>query len=80
MHQALHPAFANDLPYVAAIVELAEGVRMATRLLDCDPLSLALDQPVELEFREFAAGDFLPCFRLVSPDASGDRSPATFDS
>src|SRR3546814_4695574 len=44
-HQALHPAFAAEIPFVAAVVELEEGVRMATRLIGCDHERLALDLP-----------------------------------
>lgn len=62
-HQALHPAFAADVPFVAAVVELEEGVRMATRLVDCERDRLALDLPVDLAF-ELIGGDFrLPVFR-----------------
>ena len=64
LHQALHPAFAADIPFVAAVVELEEGVRMATRLVGCDHERLALDLPVVVEF-ELIGEDFrLPVFRL----------------
>lgn len=65
-HQALHPAFAADVPYVAAIVELEEGVRMATRLIDCDFSSLRLDQPVSLRFETIAGQFQLPVFTPVA--------------
>ena len=49
---------------MAAVVELEEGVRMATRLIGCDHERLALDLPVEVEF-ELIGEDFrLPVFRL----------------
>ena len=58
------PAFAAEIPFVAAVVELEEGVRMATRLIGCDHERLALDLPVEVEF-ELIGEDFrLPVFRL----------------
>ena len=62
-HQALHPAFAADTPYTVALVELDEGVRMATRLLECDRDTLRLDMPVELIFQEVGEDFRLPCFR-----------------
>jgi len=62
-HQALHPAFAADIPFVAAVVELEEGVRMATRLIDCDHDSLRLDLPVELTFETIGDDFRLPVFR-----------------
>lgn len=65
VHQALHPAFASDIPYVAAVVELEEGVRMATRLIDCPAGDVRLDLPVTLDFEDFSDGFRLPVFRPV---------------
>ncbi len=62
-YQPFHPAFARDIPYIAALVELEEGVRMATRLLDCPPDAVKLDMPVTLVFKEIEDGFKLPCFR-----------------
>ena len=62
-HQALHPAFAGDIPFIAAVVELDEGVRMATRLVDCDHDKLELDLAVELDFETISTDFRLPVFR-----------------
>jgi len=62
----MHPAFARDLPYVVAIVELEEGVRMVTRLVDCPPENLHVDMPVEVTFVEVDGGVALPYFRPAS--------------
>lgn len=62
-HQALHPAFAADIPFVAAVVELEEGVRMATRLIDCDHVKLELDLRVTLDFEPIGTDFRLPVFR-----------------
>ncbi len=70
-HQALHPAFAHEVPFVAAVIELAEGVRMATRLIDCTPERLAVDMPVELAFEPLGDDFQLPIFR---PSAHGERT------
>jgi len=48
-HQALHPAFAPEVPYVTALVELDEGPRIVGRLVGVDPGSVALNRPVRLE-------------------------------
>lgn len=42
------PGFADEAPYVVALVELAEGPRMLTRLLDVDPGDAAVGMAVEL--------------------------------
>ncbi|MDB5820951.1 MAG: hypothetical protein JWQ11_4591 [Rhizobacter sp.] len=58
------PGWAEDVPYVIAIVELEEGVRMMSNLLDVapDPQALVLDMPLEVVFQP--RGDFmLPMFR-----------------
>jgi hypothetical protein len=68
-HQALHPAFADEVPFVAAIIELEEGVRMATRLVDCAPETVALDMPVEITFERIADDFLLPCFRPSDLDS-----------
>ena len=41
-HQALHPAYADDVPYALLVVEMDEGVRMVSTLRDLDPLELLL--------------------------------------
>lgn len=71
-HQALHPAFADEIPLVAAVVELEEGVRMASRLIECSPDALELDMPVELTFETLGDDFRLPVFQ---PAAPGDIAP-----
>jgi uncharacterized OB-fold protein len=46
----LHP-FKERLPYVAAMVELEEGPRLMTNLVDCEPEDLAVGMAVEVTFR-----------------------------
>jgi uncharacterized protein len=50
--------------YVPAIVQLEEGPRLMTKLVDCPPDELAVGMPVEVTFREltneWAAPDFRP--------------------
>lgn len=65
-HQALHPAFAADIPFIAAVVELEEGVRMATRLVGCPPERLELEMPLTLDFETLGDDFRLPVFRPVT--------------
>jgi uncharacterized protein len=53
----------RDLTYVLAYVELAEGPRMLTNIVDCDPEQVAIGQAVQLVFHPTAAGPALPRFR-----------------
>jgi uncharacterized OB-fold protein len=59
-HQTPLPAFRDRTPFVTAIVELEEGPRMMTLLVDVepDPAAIRCDMPVEVVFR-----DGLPTFR-----------------
>ena len=52
-------------PYSIALVELEEGVRMMTNIVDCEqtPEALQLDMPVEVKFQKFSDDITLPLFR-----------------
>jgi uncharacterized protein len=62
VHRAPSPAFRGDVPYVLAIVELEEGVRMMTNVIDCDPQSVTIDMPVRVEFERVSDEISLPKF------------------
>ncbi|MEP3052744.1 Zn-ribbon domain-containing OB-fold protein [Ascidiaceihabitans sp.] len=58
------PAPGYEPPYIVAVVELEEGTRMLTNLLDCpvDPSAIEVDMPVEVTFEN--RGDVtVPQFR-----------------
>jgi hypothetical protein len=44
------PSFAQDIPYVFAIVELEEGPRMATNIINCRPEEVRIGLPIEVSF------------------------------
>lgn len=56
-------AFVGDLPFVIAIVELDEGVRLLTNVVDCDPDALQCGQRVEVLFDDVTPEVSLPKFR-----------------
>jgi len=49
-------------PFVLAYVELAEGPRMMTNIVDCDFDRLAIGVPVTLVFKPADDGTPVPCF------------------
>ena len=56
--------FKSELPYVVAIVDLDEGVRMMANLTDVDPDAVHIGMPVEVHFAADDEGDVhLPFFR-----------------
>jgi uncharacterized OB-fold protein len=66
-HQLYHPGFAEDIPYNVAIVELEEGPRMHTNIVDCKNEDIYADMPLELTFRKVDDQDcYLPKYRPVS--------------
>lgn len=64
VYQVLNPAYADELPYALALVELDEGPLFPTRIVDCDPMEVRVGLPVEVVFEEVAeTGMTLPLFR-----------------
>jgi len=62
-YRAPHPGFAGKTPFVLAIVELAEGPRMMTNIVDCDPESVRIGMPVVVTFDDVTEEITLPKFR-----------------
>ena len=52
--------------YVLAYVELAEGPRVMTNIVECDPEGVRIGQPVEVVFHDTGQGSALPRFRPAS--------------
>lgn len=59
----LHPAFKGSTPYASVVVEMDEGVRVVTELLDCTPEDLAIGLPVSVAFDAVTPEVTLPKFR-----------------
>ena len=70
-----HYAFADAIPYVLAIVELAEGPRLVTAITGVPPAEVRAGQPVRVVFREVADGITLPYFE----PANADHAPGVGD-
>jgi uncharacterized OB-fold protein len=65
VHRAPGPAFKQDTPYAVLLVELAEGPRMISSLIDGDPMAVQFDMPVELVCEAVNDQVVLPRFRPV---------------
>jgi len=61
--QATHPSFAEDVPQFLAVVELDEGVRMTTTIVDADEGDLVVGRAVEPVFEHGSDGMTLLHFR-----------------
>lgn len=62
IHVPPYEAYAGDVPYALALVELDEGVRMMANVVDCDPETVGIGQRVEVTF-ETRGDKQLPQFR-----------------
>nr|WP_236572724.1 OB-fold domain-containing protein [Streptomyces sp. GS7] len=51
VHRNDLPPFGDRVPYVAAVVELAEGPRMMTEVTDCAAADLRIGMPLTVHFR-----------------------------
>jgi uncharacterized OB-fold protein len=61
--QADLPAYRDAGVYVLAYVELDEGPRVMTNIVDCDPDQVKIGQLVEVVFHDTGQGNALPRFR-----------------
>ena len=50
VRRAMNPAFAQEVPYIFAIVELEEGPRVTTNLVNCPPEGARVDMPVKAAY------------------------------
>jgi uncharacterized OB-fold protein len=56
-------AYKDSGPFVVAYVELAEGPRVMTNIVDCDVETIAVGMPVEVVFHDTGEGNALYRFR-----------------
>jgi uncharacterized OB-fold protein len=59
------PPFGDRVPYVAAVVDLAEGPRMMTEITDCGAGDLRVGMPLRVCFRP--AGEGTPAVPVFRP-------------
>ncbi|MBM4763677.1 Zn-ribbon domain-containing OB-fold protein [Bacillus sp. B15-48] len=62
--RAGHPSYKGDLPYIVALIELEEGVRLMSNIIHCDVEEIRCDMDVEVIFQE-QEGMMIPRFQLV---------------
>ncbi|MCU1344672.1 MAG: hypothetical protein JWL70_938 [Acidimicrobiia bacterium] len=67
--RATHPGMADFVPYVIALVELAEGPRLTTNLVDVDPDDVTVGLAVQVTFLDQPDGVTLPVFAPAGPPA-----------
>jgi hypothetical protein len=64
-----HPvseAYADDIPYVIALIKLQEGPTMMSQIIDCDPESVHSGMQVQVSFQDWTDEVSMPVFRVRS--------------
>jgi uncharacterized OB-fold protein len=62
-YQNQAPGFREEVPYVLAIVELAEGPRLMSNVVGSSPEQVRIGMPVEVVFEDVTPEITLPKFR-----------------
>lgn len=62
IHVPPYEAYASEVPYALALVDLEEGVRMMANIVECDPLTVAVGMQVTVTYED-RGGIKLPQFR-----------------
>ncbi|RME51527.1 MAG: Zn-ribbon domain-containing OB-fold protein [Caldilineae bacterium] len=66
VHNNAPSPFLDDMPFVIAVVELEEGVRMMTNLVGCAPEAITCGMPVQVTFEKQTEAITLPKFTPLS--------------
>ena len=66
VHRDDLPPFHERVPYVAAVVDLEEGPRMMTNVVDCDHDALEVGMALEVAYRPISDAFTIPVFRPAS--------------
>ena len=63
VHRNDLPPFPERVPYVAAVVDLDEGPRMMTNVVECDHDALKIGMPLQVTFERRTDDVTVPVFR-----------------
>ena len=60
-----NPTMADRVPYVVALVELDDGIRLMSNVINCPPYDASVGKAVKLTWEELSDGRNLPQFELA---------------
>lgn len=63
VHRAPSPTFAQQAPYIIAVIALREGPHMMSRLEGVEPAAVRIGMPVQVDFDDIDETVSLPVFR-----------------
>ena len=59
-----NPTMADRVPYVVALVELEDGIRIMSNVINCPPYDATVGKSVQLTWEPLSDGRHLPQFEL----------------
>lgn len=65
VHQP-YPGFQDDVPYNVALVDLEEGPRILSQVVECENADLAVGMPLEVTFEQRSDAVSIPMFRRAA--------------
>lgn len=71
--RAYHEAWAGQVPYVVALIELAEGPVLVSNVVGVEPSAVRVGQPVTVVFERRSAAAALPQFTPVAGEGGTER-------
>ncbi|MGH7932661.1 MAG: Zn-ribbon domain-containing OB-fold protein [Candidatus Binataceae bacterium] len=63
VRRPVSPAFADEVPYVIALVTLEEGPTMMTNIIGCSPETIEIGMPVKVTFERWTEEISIPKFQ-----------------
>ena len=65
IRQVAHMSFAPDVPYVYAIIDLDDGARMISNIVNIDPMEIEIGMRVQVTFDDVTPEISIPKFEPV---------------
>ena len=65
-HPVPREVYAQEVPYVVALIDLDEGVRIPSNIIDCKPEDVSAGMPVSVVFRAVTPEVTLPLFQPIA--------------
>jgi len=63
VHRAISAAYAAEVPYVIALIQLEEGPKMMSNIVNCVPDKVMIGMSVEVVFEDWSEEITIPKFR-----------------
>ena len=63
LQRVYHPRHEGRLPVILALIDLEEGVRVSSNLVNCQPSDATVGMAVHVVFEELPHGVFIPVFQ-----------------